>query len=115
VLNANGTTATDENFTESMMDYCRLTLGKRCVLENNSISSPIKPDPYQAMYDYIHTLGPPITYQTDTPANIGDWRQALSWSISQGANVIELAFNYNPTYPLSELSAYDSQLLANPH
>jgi len=58
-----GVNSTDEGFTESMMNYCRTNLGARCVLENNAIRSPVQAN-YEAMYDRIKAMGPPISFQT---------------------------------------------------
>src|SRR5438045_7409301 len=41
VINADGTTRLDEGFTESVMGYCRSSLGTLCTLEDNAIRDPI--------------------------------------------------------------------------
>src|SRR5438445_673179 len=79
-----GVNSVDEGFTESMMDYCRTTLGARCVLENNSIRTPVQAN-YAAMYDRIKQMGPPISFQTANPNKIGDLLTTLMWAAQQGA------------------------------
>jgi hypothetical protein len=111
-IGADGTASVDESFTESMMVYCRNTLGARCVLENNGISSPLLPDPYPTMYAAIRAMGPPFAFQTASPKAIGDWYATLRWAADQGANHVELNIDY-PTYDPAQLASVRSQLRAN--
>jgi hypothetical protein len=99
----------DEAFTEAMMGYCRSALGSRCVLGNNSISSPLDGGAYTPMYARIFALGAPFYFQTATAAKIGDWRATLDWAAGHGADMVELPAGYD-TWPLSELAAYDARL-----
>lgn len=112
-IQPDGTPVVDEAFTEAMMVNCRTTLGARCVLENNGISSPLLPDPYPAMYAAIRAMGPPFAFQTASPAAIGDWYAALRWAADQGASHIELNIDY-PTYDAASLASVRAQLRANP-
>jgi hypothetical protein len=112
-IQPDGSVVLDEAFTEQMMGYCRTVLGARCVLENDSISSPLLATPYPAMYAAIAALGPPIGYQTASPDRIGDWRQTLLWAASQGANHVELNTGY-PTYGRTQLADARERLKANP-
>jgi hypothetical protein len=112
-IQPDGSVVLDEAFTEQMMGYCRTVLGARCVLENDSISSPLLAKPYPAMYAAIAALGPPIGYQTASPDRIGDWRQTLLWAASQGANHVELNTGY-PTYGRTQLADARERLKANP-
>jgi hypothetical protein len=93
------------------MRYCRSTLGARCVLENNSIQWPVKQG-YIGMYARMKELGPPIAFQTDTRAKVGDLRRALEWAVDQGANSVELFRRYEE-YPVSLLTIFDRALKAN--
>jgi hypothetical protein len=114
---ADGSANGDAGFATEMMDYCRQRLGRRCTLENNSISWPLKSTSnakYGTVYDHMGQLGPPITFQTETPEKIGDWRQTLQWAGDFGANAVELNVRYTQDYPLSELVTYDTKLESNP-
>src|SRR5205814_8510894 len=88
---------------------CRAVLQNRCVLENYSIRYPLSKDPYPAMYDAMHALGPTIDFQTAAPERIGDWEQCLQWAIAQGASSIELNRGY-PRYDKDTLRAFAVQL-----
>ncbi len=112
-LLTDATAVQDEAFTEQMMDYCRRTLGTRCVLENNAVAAPLLPEPYPTMYRAITTRGAPIGYQTRNAQRIGDWYQALTWSAEEGANHVELNITY-PTYDKAQLEAARVGLKANP-
>ncbi len=101
----------DHSFTAEMMRYCRSTLGDRCILENNSIQWPVKRG-YIGMYARIKELGPPIAFQTDTKARVGDLRRTLAWAVDQGANSVELFRRYED-YPLDVLIMFDRALKAN--
>ena len=106
---------TDNAFTLSMMDYCRSSLGARCVLENNSIRSTNMGADYDAIYNKMKAMGGPITLQTATPARIGDWRATLGWAANTiKANAVELNSGY-ASYPVGELSQYNNAMLANPY
>ena len=107
-----GVNSVDERFTESMMDYCRTNLGARCVLENNSIRTPVQPN-YAAMYDRIKQLGPPISFQTANPNKVGDLLSTLMWAAQQGANSVELPGSYQKEPPQTFTAANDA-LVRNP-
>src|SRR5581483_614491 len=100
----------DEAFTESMMTYCRATLGPRCVLANNSIRSTSQGTAYTSMYNKMKALGRPLAFQTAAPDRIGVWQDALDFAISLGANSIELARDYD-TYDPTQLEARRQELL----
>ncbi|MBV9411865.1 MAG: hypothetical protein JO148_09725 [Acidimicrobiia bacterium] len=107
-----GVKSVDEGFTESMMDYCRTNLGARCVLENNSIRTPVQAN-YAAMYDRIKALGPPISFQTANPNKIGDLLATLQWAAQEGANSVELPGSYTQSPP-STFVAANQALVKNP-
>jgi hypothetical protein len=107
-----GVRSVDEGFTESMMDYCRTNLGARCVIENNSIRTPVQPN-YAAMYDRIKQLGPPISFQTANPNKIGDLLATLAWAAQEGANSVELPGSYQQQSPQTFAAANDA-LVKNP-
>jgi hypothetical protein len=90
---------TDEAFTQQMMAYCRKLMGPRCVLENNSIRSPLQGGAYASMYTEIKALGPPIAFQTATMSKVGDLTATLAWAVSEGATSVELPAGFNRLTP----------------
>ena len=115
-INQDGSYLNNEAFTEEMMEYCRTVLGIRCVLENNSIRTPLLGGDYIAMYAKMKALGPPLFYQTAREWKIGDWKQTVQWAIDQGANAVELNNDtdyYFTTPTIEELVAYDATLEAS--
>jgi len=112
-VNPDATVSVDEGFTESMMTYCRAKLGRRCVLENDSIRWPTLKGPYDSMYQAMHRLGAPISFQTAAPERIGDPLLTIQWAEAQGANAVELNRDY-PTYPMVQVVAAQNGLAANP-
>jgi hypothetical protein len=110
---ADGTTRTDEAFTEQMMDYCRSILGPQCVLENDSIRDPPLGGAYATMYSAIQQLGPPISFQTATLQRVGDLQGTLSWAAGLGADAVELPQQYHEM-PASSLQQPAALLEQNP-
>jgi hypothetical protein len=123
---------TDETYTQTVMNYCRQQLGSRCVLENNSLDTDRSGD-YGQMYDYMASLGPPITFQTADPSKVCggngppstdysdppcQWRTTLDLALQYKATAVELQMNYNE-WDLQDSSLghgliwYDQQLDAN--
>ena len=89
-----GGTATDEAFTESMMEYCRHVLGTACVLENNSLRDAVQGGAYESMYTSMSMLGAPLAFQTATAARVGDLTAALAYAVTLGASSVELPGGY---------------------
>jgi hypothetical protein len=112
-LAPDGTYTTDVEFTRKQMQYCRRKLETRCVLENDSVSSPLLPEPYPTLYRYMEALGPNIAYQTRNATRIGDAYAALNWAADHGANHVELNMDY-PNYDLDQLRTVRQRLRANP-
>jgi hypothetical protein len=108
-----GVAKTDEAFTESMMSYCRATLGAQCVLENNSIRWPPMGGAYTNMYAAMQTLGAPISFQTATGARVGDLAQTMAWAVSVGADAVELPQGYGGLRA-SMLQNFTNALVLNP-
>ena len=88
-----------DGFTVTMMRYCRSRLGYRCVLENNSIRSPIasldkgtKPH-YQRMYANMVVHSPSRAFQTATAARMGSCAATLDWAADRDAAYVELPWN----------------------
>ncbi len=110
-LNPDATVTNDGAFSEQMMTYCRQQLGRRCVLENHSIRSTFDQGPsYDRLYQAIHTLAGPISFQTAAPERIGDLAATLKWAISQGAASVELPTSYRTTATPASLTSYNRQL-----
>ena len=104
----------DLAFTNSVMAYCRTTLGERCGLENNSMSSSkLSNNVYLRMYAAMSALGPNIVIQTAQAGQLGTPQQVMDAAVAMGANSIELPKGY-PTWPTTMLAATSASLLANP-
>jgi hypothetical protein len=113
LIAAGGATATDEAFTESMMQYCRQVLGNACVLENNSLRVPPPGAAYVSMYAAMQSLGSPIAFQTATAARAGDLTQVLSYAASLRASSVELPAGYASIATPVSFAAATSLLAAN--
>ena len=112
-ISSAGTARNDETFTEQVMQRCRATLGPQCVLENNSIRSPNLPQ-YQAMYDAMQQLGPPIAFQTAVAHKINSTlAKTIEWAISVGASSVELPAGYQSLLSPDQLASYTQQLRSN--
>lgn len=101
---------TDLAFTRATIDGCRATIGKRCVLLNETMGKftpPPSPQPsstpsiasdYYAMWGYMKARGGNITFQTASPPNLllawisnrTGWSQAVMLAVSYGAGSLEL-------------------------
>lgn len=122
----------DVAYTETMADFCRVTLGQGCVLGNNAIGKDgaLYPcadiggpdwatrDPENRMYTKISCTGAPIYFQTATAARIQSYGftldDVLAWAVTAGAGLVELPQGYNdPTRSAylspSGLSCYDRE------
>jgi hypothetical protein len=104
----------DLKFTEQMMVLCRSTLGKRCGLQNNALSSSkLTTKEFAAMYSYMSSLGPPLEFQTATANLIGDPSVALPAGAQLGANSEEMPKGY-AKYSTTLLQQTATSLSANP-
>jgi len=112
MINADGSTATNEPFTQSMMMFCRQTLGPGCVLENNSLKSAAGRT-FTIMYSAMQALGAPISFQTAVTARVGNLSDAIAYAISLGANSVELPGGFQSEGP-SAFAQVAGQLRANP-
>ncbi len=112
-IGPDGTTATDEPFTASMMIYCRQVLGTACVLENNSLRTPPPPE-YKAMYSEMLTLGQPIAFQTATAEQVGDLEATLQYAVLLGANSVELPGGYQSLATPASFAVTNGALAAQP-
>ncbi len=106
--------APDLAFTERVMRLCRSTLGDRCGLQNNAISTDkLDNGTFTRMYAAMTALGPPIMLQTAALKRIGDPQQVLTEAVRIRANSVELPAGY-PRWPMSLLQEISAQLQANP-
>lgn len=99
-VTASGGRAVDDRFTTAMMRHCREQLGRRCLLENNSIRSPIAsldPDPdhphYRRMYQAMGRYSPALAFQTATAQRMGSCSKTLGWAVDRNAAYVELPWN----------------------
>lgn len=99
-VTGSGGRTVDDTFTAAMMRHCRDQLGKRCVLENNSIRSPIGSldanggvPHYRRMYRAMVRHSPARAFQTATAARIGKCATTLRWAIDRKAAYVELPWN----------------------
>lgn len=99
-VTASGGRTVDDRFTAAMMRHCRDQLGSRCILENNSIRSPIRsldPNPkrphYQRMYRAMVRHHPARAFQTATAARLGKCAKTLGWAVERKARYVELPWN----------------------
>jgi len=137
--NGNGFTI-NEDYTESMIKYCRDTLGERCVLGNESVGNNkpalsvyscsdmnganwSKVITMARMYTAIKCAGPPIQLRSSTPAELTKEGLTLAntipWVISEGAAGFEPPSGYNnSTMPgiylsTAQVKTYNVALAAN--
>jgi hypothetical protein len=90
----------DDRFTVAMMRYCSKRLGDRCIVENNSIRSPIgslDPDRrhphYKRMYKAMTRYGHARAFQTATAEQMGKCAKTLGWAADRDASYVELPWN----------------------
>jgi hypothetical protein len=112
LIRPNGNVSSELSFPKEMIGYCRLVLGGRCVLENYSLSSPLRDGLYPELYSALQAAGGPRAFQTAAQSRIGDWRATLSYAVEVGAASVELNRSY-PTYDLNELAAFSQALRTN--
>ncbi len=111
-ISANGSTGVDESFTQTLMTYCRSTLGDRCTLGNNSIRTASLGTQYDQMYSAMQASGPGIYFQTAQASLVGDLQSTILWAISEGANDVELPSGYASILSAAQLAA-DNQALGS--
>ena len=95
LVTAGGGGTVDTGFTIAMMRHCRQSLGHRCVLENNSIRSPIASlgDEYRRMYAAMARISPALAFQTATAERMGSCPKTLAWAEDRGASYVEIPWN----------------------
>jgi len=122
-LDPDGQIRKDGKYAQSLMDYCRATLGPQCILGNNELGR-VRPPEGQALYDalfaHMKTLGGPIYFQMDTTAHVSDptpqgYLNALADAVDLGAVGVELYPTYKQWSPLTPaaLAPFSRDLEAN--
>jgi hypothetical protein len=107
-IDANGVVTKDEALGAQLEQYCRQSLGQRCVLENNSLRATSR---MNAIYTTMKQLGPPISFQTAGPQRIGDVNATLSLAVSLGATSVELLTSLIPD--VSNIGLVNQAMVAN--
>ena len=92
---------------------CRAVFGTRCVLENNSIRTPMLDGDYPALYSTMRRFGPPLAFQTAGPKLVGSMADTLAWAASLGASYVEVVPNAVRHVDPSRLSTIADQLGRN--
>jgi hypothetical protein len=111
-ISAGGSTGIDESFTQTLMSYCRSTLGNRCTLGNNSIRTGSLGTQYDEMYSAMKASGPTMYFQTAQASKVGNLQTTILWAISEGANDVELPAGYASLLTRAEMVT-DNQVLAS--
>jgi len=113
VINPDGSTSADPDFTDLMMSYCRQVLGPACVLENNSLRVPPQPA-YEEMYAEMQSLGQPIAFQTAAESRVGNLQSTLEYAVTLGANSVELPGDYEAIAAPATFSPTNAALATAP-
>lgn len=104
-------------FTKHMMNRCRATFGRRCILQNNSMRSSWltdhMPAGYPEMYAYMKELGPPLSFQTANTSRVGDLKMVLAWFVDMGAHAAELKSDADELLSEDEARTLDAELESN--
>ena len=80
----------DVSFPTSVMKACRDALGGRCLLGNHALSPAMSAQNAEVV-KAIASMGRPIYFQTDSPANMkDDWTGTLALAAQNGATAVEL-------------------------
>lgn len=112
-ISADGSVKQDMAYALTQMTQCREVLGRRCVLENYSLSSDRINDPqYGQIYDTMRRLGSPFDFQTATMAKVGDLFGVLGYARSVGATSVELPTGYTAYSPV-QFTPYQEGLSSN--
>jgi hypothetical protein len=112
-IQPDGTATYDEVWTESVMGYCRQKLGKQCVLENNSLSAPVKATGYRRLYAQMKSLGPPLCFQTQDNDKVTDISATLQFAVQEGAASVELHEGFEQLISPVSLAPFVPELEAN--
>ncbi|MGD0448140.1 MAG: hypothetical protein ABSB36_05925 [Candidatus Dormibacteria bacterium] len=113
-ISADGSTGIDEGFTQTLMAYCRSTLGNRCTLGNNSIRTASLGTQYDDMYGAMQATGPGIYFQTAQAGLVGNLQSTIQWAVCEGANDVELPAGYASILSAGQLASDNQALSANP-
>ena len=112
-ISGSGSVSIDEAYTQTLMSYCRSTLGSRCTLGNNSIRTASLGTQYDQMYSSMHCTGPTLYFQTAQASLVGNLQSTVLWAIGEGANDVELPGGYSTLLTTTQMKADDLALIAN--
>ncbi|MGA9114582.1 MAG: hypothetical protein WB802_12415 [Candidatus Dormiibacterota bacterium] len=112
-ISGSGSVSIDEAYTQTLMSYCRSTLGSRCTLGNNSIRTASLGTQYDQMYSSMHCTGPTLYFQTAQASLVGNLQSTVLWAIGEGANDVELPTGYQTLLTATQMKADDQALTAN--
>jgi hypothetical protein len=112
-ISGDGSTGVDESFTQSLMAYCRSTLGQRCTLGNNSIRTDSLGTQYDEMYSAMQASGPSLYFQTAQASLVGDLQTTVLWAVGVGASDVELPTGYATLLTPAQMEADNQALCAN--
>ncbi|HET6849963.1 MAG TPA: twin-arginine translocation signal domain-containing protein [Gaiellales bacterium] len=101
----------DVSFTIQMMDRMRTLYGSRAIWCNCSVKWPLLGGQYTTMY--AHMKGQkPLTFQTAQAPRVGNFPNALTWTVGMGAHAVELPQYFWNYLSGSQLSSFNTKLRA---
>jgi hypothetical protein len=108
----------DLSYTKDITNYFVATLGKRAIVQNNSlnVSRATQQAAYVALYDYMKQLrasGVPIAFQTAQTSLVQDLPWVLDYAVAAGAHLVELPAQWNELDTATHLASIDNQLKGN--
>jgi hypothetical protein len=108
----------DLAYTRTITDYFVATLGRRAIVQNNSlnVSRATKNTNYVAMYDYMKQLragGVPISFQTAQTSLVEDLPWVLDYAVAAAAHLVELPDGWQQLDTPEHLAQVDAALRAN--
>jgi hypothetical protein len=116
-INQDGSFGFSVRFTNHMMNRCRNAVGRRCILQNNSMRSSWltdhMPAGYPDMFRHMRRLGKPLSFQTANTSRVGDLTMVLDWFLQMGAHGVELKSGAVDQLTYEQARTYDRRFEAN--
>lgn len=108
----------DLSYMRDLTDYFVATLGRRAIVQNNSlnVTRATRNETYMAMYDYmkqLHASGVPIAFQTAQTSLVEDLPWVLDYAVAAGAHLVELPAKWDELDTPEHLAQVDQLLRAN--
>lgn len=108
----------DLAYTRALTDHFVATLGRRAIVQNNSlnVTRATENATYVAMYEYMKKLrasGVPIAFQTAQTSLVEDLAWVLDYAVAAGAHLVELPARWDELDTAEHLALVDQQLRAN--